>query len=252
MNTELVKYEKKGKIAVITLCAKTNILGPKTNPSFCEAIMQAERDPEVVVIVLAGNGGKCWIAGADLKTMQYLDPPGAVDFITDLHDTIALVREITKPVIASVNGHCYGGGLELAISCDFIIASENATFGMQEVVLGMPSVIEASIFPFMCGMAKTREWLMLGEVFDSAVAERYNLINYVVKPEDLEAETMKWAEKFAALPPHALKLQKQLMFRWLENAGVEASTKNGIDFFGNSYAYNVTQPKLQEMFSKKK
>lgn len=252
MNTELIKYEKSGNICTITLCAKTNILGPKTNPSLTEALVMANEDPDVRVVILAGNGAKCWVAGADLKTMQYCDPPAAVDFITDLHKVIALVREIDKPVIASVNGYCYGGGLELAISCDFIIASENASFGMQEVALGMPSVIEASLFPFMCGMAKTREWLMLGEVFTAQEAEKYSLVNYVVPHDDLSAETQKWAEKFAALPPHALKLQKQLMFRWMENAGVEQSTKNGIDFFGNSYAYNVTQPKLQEMFSKKK
>jgi len=66
----------------------------------------------------------------------------------------------------------------------------------------------------------------------------------------LDDEAMRWAEKFTHLPGHAVKLQKQLMFRWLENAGLEASTKNGIDFFGISYSYNVTQPKLQEMFKK--
>lgn len=251
MNTDLVKFEKNGKAGIVSMCAKTNILGPKTNPSLKEALNMANDDPDVAVIILAGNGAKSWVAGADLKTMQHLDTPGAVDFITELHEVIATVREIDKPVIASINGHCYGGGLELAIACDFLLASETASFGMQEVVLGMPSVIEASLFPFMCGMAKTREWLLLGEVFDAATAERYNLVNYVVAPDKLDQEAMKWAEKFAALPPHALKLQKQLMFRWLENAGLEASTKNGIDFFGVSYSYNVTQPKLQEMFKKK-
>jgi len=250
MNTDLVKLKKNGKVGIISMCAKTNILGPKTNPHLKEALNMANKDSDVAVIILAGNGAKSWVAGADLKTMQHLDTPGAIEFIKELHSLIATVRKIDKPVIAAINGHCYGGGLELAIACDFLIASDTASFGMQEVVLGMPSVIEASLFPFMCGMAKTREWLLLGEVFDAQTAERYNLVNYVVKPDELDDEAMRWAEKFTHLPGHAVKLQKQLMFRWLENAGLEASTKNGIDFFGISYSYNVTQPKLQEMFKK--
>lgn len=249
--SELIKYRKNENIGIITLNGKTNILGPKTNPLLRETLKNANDDKDIKSVIIFGNGEKSFIAGADLKTMQNLDTPKAIEFITDLHETIHTIRKLSKPVIAAVDGHCFGGGLELAISCDFFICSKESQFGMQEVVLGMPSVIEAALFPFICGLAKTREWLMLGEVFGADEALKYNLVNYVYEKKELEKEAINWAKKFAALPAHALKLQKELIFNWMENAGIQQSIKNGIDSFGVSYGYGYTQKRLKEKFNKK-
>lgn len=241
---------REDNIAILAMVNKTNILGPTMISDLIDAFHALDKDPDVKIIIFTGNGAKSFIAGADIKTMQNLDVPQGVNFITQLHDLIATVRNMQKLVIAAINGHCFGGGLELAIGCDFLIASEKATFGMQEVALGIPSVIEASLFPFLVGFAKTREWLFLGNVFGAQDALDAGLINKVVPDDQLMSTATEWAKKFAHNPGHALTLQKKLMNCWLENAGLEMSIKNGIDAFGLSFGTEETRVLLANAFKK--
>lgn len=247
---EYFNLKKDGNIATLSITNKTNILTPVIMDELGKAFKALDADPEVKILIFTGNGAKSFIAGADIKTMQNLDVPGGVYFITQLHTLIQIVRTMDKLVIAAINGHCFGGGLELAICCDFLIASENATFGMQEVALGIPSVIEASFLPFLVGFAKTREWLFAGNIFDAQEAFDSRLINRIVPTDKLMDETMAWAKKFAHNPAHTLTLQKKLMNRWLENAGFDQSIKNGIDSFGLAFGYEETRSLLENAFKK--
>ena len=249
-SSQKLQIKKEGHIATLSMVQKTNILGFELINELICALEELNLEPEIKVVILTGNGAKSFIAGADIKTMQKLDVSGAVSFITSLHTLINKVRTIDKVVIAAINGHCFGGGLELAICCDFIIASENATFGMQEVALGIPSVIEAALFPFLVGIAKTREFLLLGQVFDAPEALSCGLINRMTADGDLLREANKWAEKFADNPPHALAQQKHLINRWLENAGFDQSVKNGIDAFGIAFGNDKTREILSQAFKK--
>lgn len=241
---------KQENIATLAMINKTNILGPTMIRDLIAAFQALDEDLDVKIVIFTGNGAKSFIAGADIKTMQNLNVPQGVEFITLLHTLIATVRNMKKVVIAAINGHCFGGGLELAIGCDFLIASEKATFGMQEVALGIPSVIEASLFPFLVGFAKTREWLFLGNVFGAQEALDTGLINKVVPDEQLMDSAVDWAKKFAHNPGHALTLQKKLMNYWLENAGFEMSIKNGIDSFGLAFGTEETRTLLANAFKK--
>lgn len=247
---EGIQVKNDGMIATLSMVNKTNILGFSMIEGLTRVFHDLAADPEVKLIILTGNGENSFIAGADIKTMQSLDVPDAVYFITQLHHLIKTVRTLDKVVIAAINGHCFGGGLELAICCDFLIASENATFGMQEVALGIPSVIESSMFPFLVGMGKTREFLLLGQAFGAREALACGMINRMVPAEKLMEEAMIWAKKFAQNPAHALALQKQLMNRWLENAGFDISIKNGIDAFGIAFGYDQTKERLKNAFEK--
>ena len=247
---EYLDLKRNREIAILAMVNKTNILTPVMMDELMKAFNFLDNDPQVKIIVFTGNGAKSFIAGADIKTMQSLNVPGAVDFITMLHTLIETVRSMKKLVIAAVNGHCYGGGLELAICCDLLIAAESATFGMQEVALGIPSVIEASLFPMMVGLAKTREWLFTGNVFDAREAYESRLVNRIVPGEKLMEEAMAWAQKLANNPPNAIALQKRLMNRWLENAGLEQSIKDGIDSFGLAFGYDETRNILANAFKK--
>lgn len=238
--------KKQENIAILAMKNKTNVLTPQIMEELGQVLMSLDKDPEVRIIILTGNGAKSFIAGADIKTMQNLDIPGAITFITNLHLLIDTIRRMNKLVIAAINGHCFGGGLELVVCCDFIVAADNAIFGMQEVALGIPSVIEASMIPFLVGFAKTREWLYGGNVFSAQEAFDCRLVNKIVSPDNLMDEAMIWAKTFARNPNHTMTLQKKLMNRWLENAGLDQSIKNGIDSFGLAYGYAETTHRLAQ------
>lgn len=246
-NEKLVKVETVDELAVVTLSRpeKLNALNAAFIDELKNKLLGLEQDSSVRVIILTGEN-KSFIVGADIDEMKKNDSVTSVAFISNLHSLIDTIRHLEKPVVASVNGYCYGGGLELMVACDFIVASEEATFGMQEVQIGIPSVIEAAMLPFIIGYNNTRELLLTGDVIDSERAMEMGLLNYRVPHEELFEETVKHAKRISKNPPHAVRLQKELMNRWLENAGLEQSIKNGIDSFGLSFGYPETKKILNE------
>ncbi|WP_077212063.1 enoyl-CoA hydratase/isomerase family protein [Bacillus dakarensis] len=233
----LIERDNENSIAVVTMnrSSKLNALNVDLMKNLIEALKRLEEDEQIRGIILTGSG-RSFIVGADINEMANLEPESAVAFITQLHQLIETIRQLKKPVIAAVNGYCYGGGLELAISCDSLISSEHATFGMQEVQIGIPSVIEAAMLPHIIGFAKTKEMLLTGDVIDSKTALEMGIANYVVPHEELLNETMAYTQRITKNAPHAVALQKQLMNRWLENSGLEQSIKNGIDSFGLAFS----------------
>ncbi|HJO75520.1 MAG TPA: enoyl-CoA hydratase-related protein, partial [Rhodospirillales bacterium] len=108
-------------------------------------------DGDLRAVVLTGKGEKAFIGGADISEMADLTPETAETFITGLHGASAALRRLPVPVVARIQGYCLGGGMEVAAACDMRIASESAVFGMPEVALGLPSVIEAALFPRLIG-----------------------------------------------------------------------------------------------------
>ena len=131
-----------------------------------------------------GAGTKAFIGGANIFEMATLDAAHAEGFITLVHRCCNAVRELPVPVIARVNGYALGAGLEVAAACDLRIASSNAVFGMPEVKVGIPSVVEAALLPGLIGWARTRELLLFGENIDAATALAWGLVEQVVAPAD--------------------------------------------------------------------
>ena len=118
-------------------------------------------------VVLTGAGDRAFIGGADLNELGGLCADSARLFITRLHYACKAIRECPVPVIGRINGFCLGAGLEVAASCDFRAAAEGARFGMPEVVMGLPSVIEAALLPGLIGWGRTREMLLTGAVYSA-------------------------------------------------------------------------------------
>jgi enoyl-CoA hydratase/carnithine racemase len=148
--------------------------------------------------------------------MMDLDPEGAERFITDLHRCCLAIRQAELIALASINGFALGGGLEMAASCDLHIASDNARFGMPEVRVGIPSVIEASLLPRLIGVGRAAELVYTGEMIDAAEAERIGLINKRVPQEALKEATRQWADQLLRNGPTAMFLQKKLIAQWIE------------------------------------
>jgi enoyl-CoA hydratase len=177
-----------GRVATLTVAneGKLNILDPPRFAALERSVLGHAADKALRLQVLRGAGDKAFIGGADIRAMAELDSAGARTFITDLHRACDALRRLPVPVIARIEGYALGAGLEVAASCDLRIAAEGAKFGMPEVKVGIPSVIEAALLPQLVGWGRTRRLLYTGETIDSVTAERWGLVERVVAKVDLD------------------------------------------------------------------
>lgn len=147
---------------------RANCLGSALMRRFQARLAELADDAALHALVLTGAGGRAFVGGADIDEMAGLDVEGARAFITQVHRCCEAVRRFPAPVIARIDGVVLGAGLELAAACDLRVASDHARFGMPEVHLGIPSVVEAALMPHLVGWGRARELLLLGETFDAA------------------------------------------------------------------------------------
>ena len=208
--------------------ARANALSSDSVRDLRQAIEASADYEDVRLVVLRTAGPGAFCAGADVQEMRSLDAPGAERFIRGLHSAFRAVRQHPAPVIAVVQGACLGAGLELMISCDFALVSDRATFGMPEPFVGLPSVIEAALLPHAIGLMRTRDLLFTGDAIDAENALRSGLVTSVSKPEALEEAVRAKCAQLVRHSPVALRLQKQLMNRWMNlplDEAVEAGVK---------------------------
>jgi enoyl-CoA hydratase/carnithine racemase len=226
-----------GTVARVTIdnAAKLNVLGSALMDAFADEVAALGAREALRAVVLTGAGARAFIGGADIREMAALDAAGARAFITRLHGMCAALRDLPVPVIARVNGYALGAGLEVAAACDLRVAAAQAVFGMPEVRVGIPSVIEAALLPGLIGWGRTRELLLLGETIDAETALRWGLVERVAPPGGLDAAVEACLAALLAAGPRAVRLQKQLVRRW-EDLPVGAAITAGIDAFADAYA----------------
>lgn len=225
-----------GWIATVTIDnpRKLNTLNSALMVEFVAAIENLAEDATLRAVVLAGAGDKAFIGGADIDEMAALDAVTARAFITRVHRCAKALRELPVPVIGRIQGFALGAGLEIAAACDLRVAAETARFGMPEVKLGIPSVVEAALLPALVGWGRTRQMLLLGETFTAAEAAEWGFVERVVPAAGLDAAVEGWIAALLAAAPRAVRLQKKLIRAWedlLPSAAVEA----GIDAFAATW-----------------
>ena len=220
---------------VIDNAAKLNTLGSALMTAFIDAVVALGRREDLRAVVLTGAGDKAFIGGANIHEMTKLDAAAARAFITLVHRSCTALRDLTVPVIARVNGYALGAGLEIAAACDLRVASSRAVFGMPEVKVGIPSVVEAALLPGLIGWGRTRELLLFGENIDAATALAWGLVEEVVAPEALDAAVARRLDALLACGPQAVRLQKQLIRRW-EDLTLSQAVAAGIESFTQAYA----------------
>jgi enoyl-CoA hydratase len=215
MENILVKTE--GGVGVITLNRPKalNALNSALLAELCDALDDFDSDPAVRCIVLTGSE-RAFAAGADIKEMaqqSYMDMFKS-NFFAEASDCIGAVR---KPLIAAVAGYALGGGCELAMMCDFIIAADTAKFGQPEITLGvLPGMGGSQRLARFVGKSKAMDMCLTGRMMDAAEAERSGLVSRVVPAADLLPETMKAAEKIAEQSVPALMMVKEAVNRSYE------------------------------------
>jgi len=221
---------KEGSIGIVQLNRPSalNALNFELMAELVKALEELDNDQAVRVIILTGNE-RAFAAGADLKEMSQSGP---VDLILgrrfELWDRI---RKIAKPMIAAVSGYCLGGGNELAMSCDMIIASENATFGQPEVNVGiMPGAGGTQRLIRAVGKYKAMEMILTGKPITSQEAYRVGLVNRVVPTESLLDEAKKMANEIASKPPISIRAAKEAILKAQDTA-----LEVGLDFERKSF-----------------
>jgi enoyl-CoA hydratase/carnithine racemase len=227
--------ERDGDVARCTLDRPPlNLLEPELIRALRDAFRELAADPSVRVAVLTGRG-RAFTAGMDVHVLAALDVAGAKTLITGLHEAIQAVHQAPFPVIAAINGHALGAGFELALACDLRVAARGATFGLPEVRVGVPSVIEAALLAPTIGPGRAAELLLCGESIGCDDALAWGLVNRVVPPEDLGAALDATVNKILAGAPAAIRLQKELMIRW-RSTDLATAVEYGVNAFAVSYA----------------
>jgi len=230
MTEPLVTYAVDGPISIVCLnrADKLNAISPELKRLLVERLHEADRDPATRVVVLRANG-RSFSAGYDIgpSPARAARRGNALAWHQSLTDDVAL--EITpwdmvKPVIASVQGHCLGGGCELVMMCDLTIAADDALFGEPEIRFS--NVGPALIMPFIIGLKRARELLYLGDPIDAQTALQYGM----------EAATMKFARRMALISPEALAATKLAISRGADAAGFRNAIRAGLDVLAPLYA----------------
>lgn len=205
-----------GRVAWITVSnpARRNALGIAGKRCIAQAFRELAQDETLRVAILTGAGEKSFIAGANLAEMKDLDVTGAEEEHTWTHRACDAIRSLPVPVIARINGYCFGAGMELAASCDLRAGVTTAKFGMPEVRFGIPSGMEACLLPQLIGWGKTRELVYTGDHIDAGEAQRCGFLEKLVAPQALDSAVEQWVTSILAGGPRALRLQKALVRDW--------------------------------------
>ncbi|MCY1671059.1 enoyl-CoA hydratase-related protein [Novosphingobium sp. SL115] len=228
MTYETILVETQGAVTLMTLNRPQalNALNSQVLADLIDAFAAFESDASQRCAVLTGSGEKAFAAGADIKEMA--DKPAADFYNEDFFSkwTSHLVKTTRKPWIAAVNGFALGGGCELAMMADFIIASDNAKFGQPEIKLGVaPGMGGSQRLTRAVGKAKAMDMCLTGRMMDAAEAERSGLVTRVVPLADLLADALKTAQAIAAMPPMAAVANKEMV-----NAAFETTLDQGLLF----------------------
>jgi enoyl-CoA hydratase len=226
-----------------------NALNAQLLEELVAALTEMDGSPRVRAIVITGSE-KAFAAGADIKEMA---PSGFVEMFVDdpFGGPAEAIMRVRKPIIAAVAGYCLGGGCELAMLCDFIIAADTARFGQPEVNLGvMPGIGGTQRLTRVVGKSKAMEMCLTGRMMDAAEAERSGLVSRVVPARELMRESRETAGKIAEKPPLAVRAIKEAV-----NRSYETTLREGLLFerrlFGALFA-TEDQAEGMEAFAEKR
>jgi enoyl-CoA hydratase len=228
MDLKNVKIEKEGSIATVFIDRPKalNALNSETLKDLKTAISDIKCDDNIKIVIISGSGDKAFVAGADIKEMENMSPLEAREFLLFGQHVFNEFENLEKPIIAAINGFALGGGCELALACDIIIASSDAKLGLPEVSLGLhPGFGGTQRLPRLVGKAKAKELIFTADMIGADEALKIGLVNRVVPKEKLMEEAIGMANKILSRGSVAIKLAKAAI-----NVGTETSLEKGLAY----------------------
>jgi enoyl-CoA hydratase len=244
-----VQLDERG-VAVLTIdnTARLNALSTHLMETLIAAVEALEPQPGLRAVVLRGAGERAFIGGADINEMATLDAQSARGFITLVHRSCDAIRRLPVPVIARLQGYAFGAGVEVAAACDIRIAAIGSQFGMPEVRLGIPSVVEAALLPQLIGWGRTRRLLLTGDTIDAATALAWGLVEEVAPIELLDQAIDRILDSILASGPQAIRLQKALIDAW-EGLPPREAIQRGIGSFAAAWQTDEPARMMQAYFA---
>jgi enoyl-CoA hydratase len=239
MSFENILLEKEDGIATITFNRPDalNALNNQTRAEFYSAMKDVAADNNIKVVILTG-AGRAFVAGSDIKELKQTTSLDA----HNIHRLGMVVEKMEKPVIAAVNGFALGGGCEIVMACDIIIASDKARFGQPEINLGIiPGGGATQRLPRLVGVCKAKELILTGDIIKAEEAEKIGLVNRVVPGENLMATAKEIAKKIASKSQATVRLAKDVI-----NKGMQTSLETGLDYEREIYSLCLTLEDKEE------
>lgn len=225
-----------GEIGILTINRpkSLNALNIETLKEIQMGIQEVKDHSNVKVLILTGAGEKAFVAGADIMEMKEMNSLQASQFSNLGHLTLNMIQDLDRPVIAAVNGFALGGGMEVALACDFIYASENAKFGLPEVTLGVfPGFGGTQKLPRLIGKGKAKELILTGKMVSAQEAYQMGIVNRVVPQDSLMEEAKKVAGQIAGNGTVGVRLAKMVT-----DAGYNMDLEKACSL--ESYAFGIS------------
>jgi enoyl-CoA hydratase len=228
-----IVFDRPNKLNALTIADIREITRLVTDPG-----------PATRGLAFTGAGGRSFCAGVHTATFLDLDPSGARAFITELRDCLAAVRTSPLPTAAAVDGYCLGAGFELALACDVRLSTPDSQFGLPEVKVGIPSVIDAALLPSHVGLGMAKEIILTGDLYPASVMDRLGLLNRVVAADRLAEATEELLARMTRHTPVVLASQKRLFEIW-HNRALADAIDDSVDEFAAVFAAPETLQQIR-------
>lgn len=229
-----------------------NALNRATLLEIQSALQELAQREDVRALIVTGEGEKAFIAGADVAEMADMTPREALEFARLGHQTLRMLEEFPWPVIAAVNGYALGGGLEVALACDLILASEGARIGLPEVTLGIfPGFGGTQRLPRLIGKARALEVILTGEMIDAQKAFQMGIVNRVCPQGELLQEAKKVARRIASNGPVAVRMAKKVVREGLQT-NLRLAEELEVEAWANIFATEDQKEGMKAFLEKRK
>jgi enoyl-CoA hydratase len=238
-----IKAEHRGRALWITFDRpeKLNVVHPEDLSGLRDVITGLAAG--VQAIVFTGAGQAAFSAGMNIDAFGGLTPARAHALIGDLAQVMRAVRHSPVVTVAAINGYCLGAAFELALACDLRVVAPAASFGLPEIKVGVPSVIDAALLPAFVGLSKAREMVLTGDIYTLDQLPPASIANVVAEPGELDTAVESLLDRVATHPPVVTAAQRRLFDIWLNN-GLDASVNASMTEFAQVFASQETHDQI--------